>query len=148
MHVFQFCSSVDKNLFRLFLISLPSFSLPIPSLPSYLRFSIPPSPPYYPPIFLPLQNNSVAEKLYSALTEGYKEEVRWWGAWDLLRRVLLIILIVTLPGRTVSWLVAARMLMAVQEIWWIVKSLCHVSHLLLHVRTNEVLACLVDWNIP
>jgi len=51
-----------------------------------------------------LQNYSVADKLYSALTEGYKEEVRWWGAWDLLRRVLLITLIVALPGRTVSLL--------------------------------------------
>ena len=50
-----------------------------------------------------LQNNSLAEKLYSALTDGYKEEVRWWGAWDLLRRLLLITIIVALPGRTVSY---------------------------------------------
>ena len=78
---------------------IPPPSLP-PSLPPFLHPSHPPS--LHPS--LPTQASSLCERMYEALVEGYEERVRWWGAWDLLRRLLIITLVVALPGRTVSWL--------------------------------------------
>ena len=54
--------------------------------------------------FLPLipKANSLAESLFEALSAGYHMGARWWGVWDLVRRLILIVILVVLPGRTVS----------------------------------------------
>ena len=44
----------------------------------------------------------MVERLYSAVTAGYEDRARWWGAWDLSRRLLLISIIIIFPGRSVS----------------------------------------------
>jgi hypothetical protein len=46
--------------------------------------------------------HSIIERLYGAVTAGYAERARWWGAWDLLRRLILIAIVITCPGRSVA----------------------------------------------
>lgn len=42
----------------------------------------------------------------SALTDGYRDslEAKWWTSWEIFRRLLLISVVVSLPGRSVSGL--------------------------------------------
>ena len=46
--------------------------------------------------------NSLAEGFFEALSAGYHMRARWWGVWDLVRRLIFIVILVALPGRTVS----------------------------------------------
>ena len=42
-----------------------------------------------------------AHKLTPSLTHGYKDELRWFGAVELSRRVIAVLLVVALPGKEV-----------------------------------------------
>ena len=37
-----------------------------------------------------------------ALTVGYKDNLQWWAGVELGRRLLLIVMVIALPGRTVE----------------------------------------------
>ena len=49
-----------------------------------------------------LQTRAATLYMYKPLTHGYKESTKWWAAVDLFRRFIIILVIVVLPGRTVS----------------------------------------------
>ena len=53
-------------------------------------------------MYVPMQAYRLAELLYLALSAGYQERARWWGAWDLARRLLLVGVIIACSGRSVS----------------------------------------------
>lgn len=36
-----------------------------------------------------------------ALTVGYKDDLQWWTGVELGRRLLLIVMVIALPGKTV-----------------------------------------------
>lgn len=36
-----------------------------------------------------------------ALTVGYKDDLQWWAGVELGRRLLLIVMVIALPGKTV-----------------------------------------------
>ena len=57
------------------------------------------------PTFFLLKRHILVEKIYEAISAGYHDQAQWWGVWDLIRRLLLVIILVALPGRTVrkSW---------------------------------------------
>ena len=37
------------------------------------------------------------------MTTGYRDEVMWFGSVDLLRRIIIVLLIVALPGDEVNF---------------------------------------------
>ena len=58
--------------------------------------------------------------MYKPLTHGYKESAKWWAAVDLFRRFIIILVIVVLPGRTVSEYLSVVFFVQLYE--------CHLLH--------------------